>query len=181
MNYSNPEIESSYQPNNLGKTLYDEVIRLKPKKVIDFGVLNGYSLVCIAQALRDLGEGKVYGYDLFEKYEYKHATQKKVIKNLKKYGIENYAQLTEKNFFDWLKENEDFDMLHVDISNTGDIIDLLWEKFKGTGKVIIFEGGDERRDKVGWMVIYNKKPITHSKAKFTIINKLFPSISKLNT
>lgn len=175
--YQNPEIRSSYFDGDLGRTLYDEVVRLKPEKVIDFGVLDGYSTICIAQALRDNKKGKVYAYDMFENYEYNHAQLERLVKNIKKYDLLDYVVVEEKNFFDWVKEPEDFNMLHLDISNTGDIIDMLIPiKDKG---VILFEGGSEQRDRVGWIFKYNKKPIGKSKAKFEVINKAFPSISKL--
>lgn len=176
--YIRPTIESSYEPNNLGKTLYDWVRYLKPEVVIDFGVLNGYSTVCLAMACRENGFGKVKVYDLFEKYEYKHAKFEKLIKNLQDYGLMDWVDIEEKNFFDWIKKPEKFGMLHLDISNTGDIIDLVWDNLKDNGEVF-FEGGSEQRDRVGWMVVHNKKPINQSKAKFEVVNQQFPSISRI--
>jgi len=175
--YQNPEIKSSYYDGDLGRTLYNEVIKLKPDKVIDFGVLDGYSTVCIAQALRDNKKGKVKAYDIFEKYEYNHSSVEKLVKNIEKYGLLDYVEIDEVNFFDWIKNPEDFDALHLDISNTGDIIDML-APLQGRG-LVMFEGGSEQRDRVGWVFKYNKKPIGQSKLKFEIINKAFPSISKL--
>lgn len=175
--YQNPEIKSSYFDGDLGRTLYNEVILLKPNKVIDFGVLDGYSTVCIAQALRDNGKGKIKVYDLFENYEHNHAQLEKLVKNIKKYDLLDFVEIEEVNFFDWIKNPEEFDLLHLDISNTGDIIDML-EPIKDKG-VILFEGGSEQRDKVGWMFKYNRKPINKSKLKFEVINNAFPSISKI--
>lgn len=176
--YSNPNIESSYRENDLGKTLYDQVREIKPEKVIDFGVLNGYSTVCIAQALRDNGKGKVKVYDLFDKYEYNCAKLEKLVKTLKKHDLLDYVEIEERNFFDWVKNPEKFDLLHLDISNTGDILDIVWDKLKDNG-VVLFEGGSEQRDRVGWMIMYNRKPINKSHAKFEVINSAFPSLSKI--
>lgn len=176
--YTNPEIESSYQYNNLGRTLYDYVIYEKPDVVIDFGVLNGYSTICLALACKENGKGKVKVYDLFENYEYNHAKLPRLVKNLKEYGLIDWVDIEEKNFFDWVKNPEPFDILHLDISNTGDILDIVWDNLRGKG-TILFEGGSEQRDKVGWMQVHNKKPINQSKAKFQVVNPLFPSISKL--
>lgn len=176
--YINPEIESSYQYNNLGRTLYDYVIYEKPDVVIDFGVLNGYSTICLALACKENGKGKVKVYDLFENYEYNHAKLPRLVKNLKEYGLIDWVDIEEKNFFDWVKNPEPFDILHLDISNTGDILDIVWDNLRGKG-TILFEGGSEQRDKVGWMQVHNKKPINQSKAKFQVVNPLFPSISKL--
>lgn len=177
--YISPEVESSYAYNNLGKTIYDQIIHLKPDKVIDFGVLNGYSTLCIAQALRENGKGKVYAYDMFDDYEYKHSQLKTLENNISMYGLRDWVEIEKKNFFDWIKDPEDFDCLHLDISNTGAIIDMLWDKFGGSDKTILFEGGTEERDRAGWMIVFNKIPIRESKAKFEVINNRFPSISKL--
>lgn len=176
--YKNPDIESSYQNNDLGRTLYNEIIALKPNYVIDFGVLNGYSTICIAQALRDNKQGKVKVYDLFENYEHNHSQFNKLIKNIKDAGLMDYVEIEEKNFFDWIKKPEQFDMLHLDISNTGDILDMVWDNLQNNG-VVLFEGGSHDRDRVGWMFTYNKKPINSSRAKYEVINSAFPSMSKI--
>lgn len=177
MSYTNPEIESSYQYNNLGKTLFEFVVFEKPKVVIDFGVLNGYSTVALAMGCKHNGFGKVKVYDLFEDYEYNHSNFNKLIKNLKDYGLIDWVEIEKKNFFDWVKDPEQFDLVHIDISNTGDILDIIGT-LKGKGTVL-FEGGSEQRDHVGWITKYNKKPIRQSKVEFQVVNNLFPSISKL--
>jgi predicted O-methyltransferase YrrM len=175
--YVNPEIESSYKYNNLGKTLYDYVRYEKPDVVIDFGVLDGYSTVALALGCKENGKGKVKVYDLFEDYEFNHSQLERLVKNLKEYGLIDWVEIEKKNFFDWVKDPEPFGLLHLDISNTGDIIDLLIPlKDKGT---ILFEGGTDQRDHVGWIQKYNKKPINQTKAEFVVVNPLFPSISKL--
>lgn len=176
--YINPEIESSYHDNNLGKTLYDYVLYEKPDIVIDFGVLDGYSTICLAMGCKENGKGKVIAYDLFDKYEYNHAKLSRLIKNIAEYGLSDWVEIKEVNFFDWIKNPEHFDIIHIDISNTGDILDIINDNLNGKGTVL-FEGGSEERDRVGWMKLHNKKPINKSKAKFLVVNKLFPSISKL--
>jgi len=176
--YTNPEVESSYQHNNLGRTLYEFVIYEKPEVVIDFGVLNGYSTIALALGCKANGKGKVKVYDLFEDYEYNHAKLLTLVKNLKEYGLLDWVEIEEKNFFDWVKNPEHFDLIHIDLSNTGDIVDIINDNLKGKGTVL-FEGGSEQRDNVGWMKIYNKKPINKSKAQFQVVNPHFPSLSKL--
>lgn len=175
--YIEPEVESSYSLNNLGKTIYDEIRKLQPDLVIDFGVLNGYSTICIAQALRDNGKGRVKVYDLFEKYEYNHSQLENLVKNLKAHGVLDLVDIDEMNFFDWIKNPEPFDAVHIDISNTGDIVDMF-KTIEGKG-LVLFEGGSLDRDRAGWMVKYNKKPINSSTMVFEVINSNFPSISRL--
>lgn len=176
--FINPQIQSSYRDNAIGKTLYDYVIYEKPEVVIDFGVLDGYSTVCLAMACKENNKGKVKVYDLFDEYEHNHARLKTLVNNLKDYGVIDWVEIEEKNFFDWIKNPEPFNLLHLDISNTGDIIDMVWDNLQGKGTVL-FEGGSEQRDNVGWMKVYNKKPIRQSKAQFDVVNPLFPSMSKL--
>lgn len=176
--FVNPNIQSSYRDNALGKTLYDYVLYLKPDVVIDFGVLDGYSTICLALGCKENGKGRVKVYDLFDEYEYNHARLSTLVNNIKEYGLLDWVEIEEKNFFDWVKNPEPFSLLHLDISNTGDILDIVWDNLRGKGTVL-FEGGSEQRDNVGWMKIYNKKPINQSKAEFQVVNPLFPSLSIL--
>lgn len=175
--YIEPELESSYALNNLGRTLYDFVRYHKPDVIIDFGVLNGYSTICMAQAVRENGKGRIKVYDLFDKYEYNHAQLEKLVHTFKEYGVMDFIDIEERNFFDWIKNPEPFDLIHIDISNTGDIVDMF-HTLQGKG-VVLFEGGSADRDRAGWMVKYNKKPINDSKMKFQVVNPNFPSISLL--
>ena len=63
--YKEPNVYSSYKKNNIGKTIYDIVLEYKPIKIVEIGVLDGYSIICMAQAIRDLNNGGlVYAYDL---------------------------------------------------------------------------------------------------------------------
>lgn len=182
--YNHPQVYSSYKQHNLGKVLYDLVIKLKPKKIIDFGVLFGYSTISMAQALKDLRQGRLVGYDLFENYPYKHATKGEVWENIKKYQVEDTVSLKKKDFMDWIKEGEGFDLLHLDISNDGVIIKLAAEKLKRNlkkGAVIVFEGGTKDRDQVEWMVKYHKTPINPLKKQlgYKVLTSKFPGLSIL--
>ena len=82
--YREPNIESSYQKNDLGLTLYSTIRMLKPQIIVDFGVLYGYSTIAMAQALKDNGSGKIISYDIFDDYEFKNAKldilEKEIIK-----------------------------------------------------------------------------------------------------
>jgi predicted O-methyltransferase YrrM len=182
MSYINPKIESSYYQNDIGKTLYEWVLENKPKTIIEFGCLYGYSTVAIGLALKELGQGKLKCYDLWENYKYKHSTIQQTIKNVKEYGVEDYVEFIQMNYYDWLSQPEEFDMMHLDISNTGDIIlqtyDVLKDKIK-QGSIILFEGGSEERDNVEWMVKYNASPINSvkSQTKYKVVNPNFPSLS----
>ncbi|MDQ1350518.1 MAG: hypothetical protein QG657_820, partial [Acidobacteriota bacterium] len=123
MKFDPPKLSSSYAANRLGKTIYQIVFDLAPQKVIEFGVLHGYSLVCIAKALQHLGRGGyVIGYDLWEDYPFNHGNMNEVKRILKKYEIENVVILKKLDINLWLKSPEEFDLLHLDVSIEGEIL-----------------------------------------------------------
>lgn len=183
MKYINPNIKSSYQKNNLGEVLYNYVLQIKPKKIIEFGTLYGYSAICMAMALDELdNNGKIVCYDLWDKYPYTHSVIEETKQNLENYNVSKYIELKELNFKDWI--SEDFDLLHMDISNDGNtIVELGIKCFNQLKqkKHIIFEGGSEERDNIEWMKKYNKQPINSVKSiiNYNVIEEKFPSISKL--
>ena len=63
------DVESSYKNNNFGFMMYSLVRLYKPEKCYEFGVLDGYSTVSIACALRDNKLGNLTAVDLFEEYQ----------------------------------------------------------------------------------------------------------------
>tara|TARA_R110000796_G_scaffold133477_2_gene249073 strand:+ start:26 stop:565 length:540 start_codon:yes stop_codon:yes gene_type:complete len=177
--YQEPNhIFSSYVLNNIGHSIYNTTRTLKPRKVVDFGILYGYSTICLAQAVRDNEIGHVYALDLFEDYKYRHSIKSVVEHNLEYYGLTDYVTLVKKSFDEWLNESWDFDLLHLDISNDGDVVDAVYKKYPD--KAVIFEGGIAERDNVEWMIEHNATPILNSKAPFTVLNNNFPGISGYN-
>lgn len=183
MKYRNPaEIETSYSENDIGRTLYDLVLKHKPKKIVEFGVLYGYSTVVMAMALDEIGEGHIHANDLFEDYEFKHSTMAETQGNIDRYGLTKYVTLSKKNFEEWLKQPEDFDLLHVDVSNKGDTIEHLYAAVKdqvARGAIVVFEGGSEERDNVEWMMKYNCKKLRDSAVPFEVVDERFPSLSMI--
>jgi predicted O-methyltransferase YrrM len=179
------QLPSSYRTNHLGCTLYNLVNEYQPFKIVEFGVFHGYSTVHMAQALKGLREfwrRQIVGYDLWDKYQYTHTTIDVASKNLERYLIDDVVTLRQKDFFDWIQEPEEFDMLHLDISNCGDIIELALTKLSdqiARGAIVVFEGGSRERDHYGWMLQHKRRPINplRNKFRFEIINPLFPSMS----
>lgn len=183
MEYRNPDIESSYRENDLGRTFYDLVLEKKPKKIVEWGVLYGYSTVAMAMALDDLGEGHITGYDLFEDYAFKHSTKEQTQANIDRYGVSGFVTLMQGDFDSWIKDPEPFDLLHVDISNKGDTIARLYEAVKdrvAEGATVIFEGGASGdRDEIPWMKKYDFPKITESGVPYRVLDPRFPSVSIL--
>lgn len=184
MHYTNPtEIKSSYSPNDIGRTFYDLVLKHKPKKIVEIGVLYGYSTVAMAMALDEIGEGHIYAYDLFEEYQFKHSTMEETQSNIDRYGLSTFVTLSKKDFKEWLKEPEDFDLLHVDVSNHGDTIEALYAAVKDRidkGAIVLFEGGASgERNEIPWMVKYDFPKITDTDVPYEVINEEFPSLSMI--
>ena len=179
MTYQEPKhIVSSYTQNNIGKSIYEAVIKYKPKKIIDFGILYGYSTVCLAQGVKDNGFGEIFAYDLFEDYKYKNAIKNVVLHNLEFYDLNQYVTFAKKDFKDWLLEYEEFDLLHLDVSNTGDTISKIYSKYPNS--LVLFEGGTLERDNVEWMVKYDQPKISQSQVPYSIWNFNYPGLSSIN-
>ena len=176
--YTYPEIESTYKKNNLGKILYNTVLTLQPDKIVEFGCLYGYSTISMALALRELGKGKIKCYDLWEDYQYKHSTIYQTRDNFKKHDLLEYVEFIKMDYYQWLYNPEEFDLIHLDISNTGDTILKTYNSLP-KGSTVIFEGGSKERDNIEWMIKYNATPINSVKNKtnYQIIDNNFPSLS----
>ena len=175
MKYSNPEIESSYRAYDIGQTRYDVVLDQKPKKIIELGVLNGYSTIAMAMALDRLGRGVIKSYDMWHKYPYRNTTMRGAEENIRSHALEKYVELYSADCM--ALEPEEFDLLHIDLSNTGKIIRELVEKWAPFGGRIIFEGGSKARDAVEWMKKYRKEPINGCGVEYEVLNYQFPSLS----
>jgi len=196
--YVEPKIKSSYYINNkgsklgklyfkpdIGKTIYDYVIETKPKVIVEFGVLFGFSTVCMSQALRDLNNGgKIYAFDLWEKSKYNHGQTIELVDDiLKDYELQDFVKLDYGGSADCLSDIKNVDLIHIDINNDGDrLIDFISD-IKNKHKVdcdILFEGGIVERDNCWWMNKFKKTPINYIKNTFdyVVLNENYPGISK---
>lgn len=171
-----------------GRSLYDKVIELKPRKIIEFGPKFGYSTLCMAAALSDLGNKSVVEtYDLWHtKYDvrgydgfslFAQAAFEKCIDTVfqEMPELAKYVQYGRKDYYQWLEEPSfDFDLLYLDVNNTGDTISKTYNRFKDyikKGAAVIFAGGNELKDnhrkykkfppifplksKIGYTIIYD--------------------------
>jgi len=176
-------ITSSYKANRLGETLYNVVLEYKPKTIVEFGVLEGFSTIHMAKALRELDQGHIFAYDLWDAYKFKHNTQAHAQKNIDEAGLTDLVTLLQLDFYEWLEdaENQHFDLLHLDVSNCGDIIEKTIQTLEKAhkGRILLFEGGSKTRDEVDWMIRFNKRPINPVVQEYgcTIIDENFPSLS----
>lgn len=174
-------MRSSYAKNNLGEVLSTYIKCFRSPMAVELGVLDGYSAAFIAQGLKINKErwginGKLYAYDLWEDYPYNHGSKEEVEKLLHGLGVSDFVSLAKGDAF-LIADNfpdKSVHFLHVDISNTGDILRRImdaWDKKIYHGGIIAFEGGSDERDKEKWMTEYNKPPIKLELESNPIIKK----------
>ena len=151
------EIPSTYT-KKFGEILYNKVLEYKPKTICDIGVYYGFSTVHLATAAKEIGS-KVTVIDLFEEYQYNHCTLEKFKETIDDHGLDDVVEIVQMDYRQWLStQRVRFDMIHFDVSNTGDSIMHLLNRVLGDPK-ILFEGGSVTRDNVDWMCKYNKPKI----------------------
>jgi predicted O-methyltransferase YrrM len=146
-------MKSSYEENFYGPLLTGIVKFYKPRTIVEFGILDGYSLYHLIEGVanRDVS---VTSYDLFEDYPFRSSSFEKMRRN--------FGSIVQKgNFFDRHLEMKDnsIDLMHIDISNTGDIYSYAFRYYMpklSPNGIMLLEGGSEERDQCNWMIKYNK-------------------------
>jgi len=174
------DTRSSYITNDFGTLLKNYVIIWKPVGLVELGVLDGYSTIAIAEGLRDIDRlygvvTKIRAFDLFDDYAYKHGNMEEVQAKIDSAGLSKYVELAQGDAYKvWEQfEDEKVEMLHVDISNTGDTLrDImqLWHPKLRERCIVCFEGGSQERDEIPWMKDFNKPPIKKELETNQLIN-----------
>lgn len=171
-------IESSYKKNNFDDIFKKICKQVNPKSILEIGILDGYSLKAFAN--HSSKDSNIVAIDLFEDYEYKNSNFK-FVENL----FSQYKNVDIKygNFYEYHKTCDNFDIIHIDISNDAGIFQYaLNHYFPKTNKLLILEGGSKERDNVEWMTKFNKPSIDNflknldREYKFNVI-ELFPSLT----
>ena len=161
-------LESSYKQNDLGTVFYDLVEAHRPGLVVEVGVYQGYSALHSLAAMKANNRGMWLGFDLFDDYEHKHCSIAEAWGNIQAAGFADIANLMKAGLTEVpdiiarMFGPQSIDILHVDVSNTGDTVEFVTDKFYDLLKpdgFIIFEGGSRERDLVEWMLRYNKEPM----------------------
>lgn len=172
-------MRSSYLANGLGHLLTHEVVVRDPKVLVELGVLDGYSTLCIAEGLQSIdSKSKLDSYDLFEDYKFKHGDMKSVKEMLARHDLGDYVNLIHGDAYKVHANYPNYciDFLHIDISNTGKIVhDMmeLWHPKMSEFGCIIFEGGSQERDEIEWMKKYDKPSIRHELEHNKIIKECY--------
>ena len=162
-------MRSSYQENNYGEVLKSYILNWRPTTMVELGVLDGYSTIAIAEAVKEMNflyqmTSKLDSYDLFEDYEFKHGVKEEVEKLLEEKGLKDLVNLQKGDAYKVheLYPDASVQFLHVDISNDGATlrrITELWAPKLIQRGLILFEGGSDERDHNEWMTKYNKPSI----------------------
>ena len=149
---------SSYKEEKFSKVLKTVCVLKNPKKIIEFGILDGYSLECFIDSTDD--SCTIEAYDIFEDFPYNSARYDYIM------GRFNTGRVSIRkgDLFDSADNlaEESVDVLHVDIANNGEVyrycIEKLIPKLRNDG-VMLLEGGSIERDEVDWMIKYKKPKI----------------------
>jgi len=168
---------------NFGDLIKTLTFQINPKLIVEFGILNGFSLKCFVDTCKS--SCSIKAYDIFEEFQGNGANYDDIITKFKNY---NNIEIGKLDFYEGYKQFEDnsIDILHIDIANNGDVyeftIDNYMSKISNNG-IIILEGGSVERDNVDWMIRYNKTKINpyvceliNKKYDILIIDKI-PSIT----
>ncbi len=157
------DLRSSYKEHGYGFLFYALTRALKPELCVEIGVLQGFSLLSVAAALRDNEVGIVHGFDLFEEYPYRHEKYDIVSDRIPTFGLDRWSTVERSDAFEVSNKFSEVDFLHVDISNNGDTFRQVFEQWAGkVKKAMLFEGGSESRDQVEWMIKYDKPSIVQA-------------------
>jgi len=130
-------------------TLYDEVIKNTPSKIIDFGTKTGLTAITMALALKELNNsGHIITYDSWDEnvkdcLKGHNFTYNEAKENIERYSVENIIKIKTMDFWDWVTNVENFDMMYIDIDNDGGKLLKLYNStiqlIQG-GAIILFEG-----------------------------------------
>jgi hypothetical protein len=151
------KLKSSYAVHGYDTLFYALARAWRPSLYLEFGVLSGYSLLSSSLAIRDNGAGRAIGMDLFEDYQYTKDYKIAVQTRIDELQLGTCCTLTQGSVYDVKPTDMTADVLHIDISNNGEVVRHFFEKWSPhVGRAILFEGGGPSRDQVDWMVKYDK-------------------------
>ena len=141
-------MRSSYKKNNYKKIFKLLAFVIKPKKCVEFGILDGYSLKALTESSSK--DCDIEAYDIFEKFPGNAASYDKIVD---KFRHHENVSIKRGDFYKLHKTFKDgsIDILHIDIANNGDtyrhVINEYMQKLSKRG-ICILEGGSESRDNV---------------------------------
>jgi len=170
-------MNSSYNNKvTFGDILNSIVFTLNPKKIVEIGILEGYSLKSFVESSKK--DTIIDVYDIFEEFNGNHAQKDNLASLFKDY---DNVSINYGDFYEVHKTINNVDIIHIDIANNGDVYEYAIKNYLpklSENGILIMEGGSEQRDNVEWMIKYNKPKIQPiiKKYGFKVIGT-FPSIT----
>ena len=151
-------MKSSYASKiDFGDVIATLVFMVNPKRIVEFGILEGFSLSRMVESCSD--DCKIDAYDIFDKFNGNAAVRSSIESRFSpRVGIHEVDYYAQCESF----EDESIDILHIDIANDGDTYETAINRYMNkiaTGGVMILEGGSKERDNLDWMIKYEKRKI----------------------
>ena len=116
-------MNSSYNNKiNFGDIISAITFLKKPQKIVECGILEGYSLSKFIE--NSSSNTQIVAYDIFDKFNGNHAIKDKIIKQFSPHKNVNIEHCDFYNVFK-LHENKSIDILHIDIANNGDVYEVI--------------------------------------------------------
>ena len=165
-------VESSYKEACYGGLFYSLVRTHKPCLVVELGSYLGYSGLHMAAGLRDNASlaSALHLIDLWDSYPFRHCSMADTKGHFAKNGLLDVPHCAV-NFLNAdaaaacaTFADGSVDFLHIDISNDGaKMAEVVpsWERklSREPNALLVVEGGSPARDRVEWMMTYNKSPL----------------------
>lgn len=154
-------MRTSYTNKNLtyGDLLNCITMLANPKKIVEIGILDGYSLECFIKNSNN--NTQIIAYDLFEDFNGNHSIKKDIIEKFVNYSN---VKIEYGNFYELNNIIDDnIDIIHIDIANNGDVFEYSIQNYipkLSDNGILILEGGSNERDNIEWMNKYNKHKIS---------------------
>jgi predicted O-methyltransferase YrrM len=155
-------MRSSYgllAPLDYGDIFKTIVYLTKPRLIVEFGILDGFSLQAFIESRPK--SCRVEAYDIFEEFVGNSAVYSEVVDN---FGHHENVKIDRLNFYDGVDRFKDgsIDILHIDIGNHGETYEFAvrnyMNKLRREG-LLLLEGGSSDRDNIQWMNKYKFKKI----------------------
>ena len=151
-------MNSSYNNKvTFGDILTSVTYAVAPKKIVEVGILEGFSLKRFAEASNP--NTTIQAYDIFEEFNGNYAKKDELVALFKD---NNNVSINYGDFYEVHKSINDVDIIHIDIANNGDVYEYAIQHYLpklARDGVMILEGGSKERDNADWMVKYNKPKI----------------------
>lgn len=151
---------SSYHQEKFSKVFKALCFTQNPKRIVEFGILDGYSLDCFLDSTSE--DCLIEAYDLFEDFPY-NAANFGNISNKYSNVPTNRLKINKGDIFnspDFI--GNEIDIIHVDVANDGKVYEFCISNLLpllSKDGILIMEGGSEERDNCEWMIKYNKPKI----------------------